>query len=97
MWRAFFLAIGICLLILGAEFLIVDNAVLAFPRRQQKSAQGNPFNLQPLQSNQVIREFRPPEWAPWTTLASGAVVTLYSLTLRRAPAGGGSDGGDDDG
>jgi hypothetical protein len=29
------------------------------------------------------REFVPPEWAPWSLLSAGAVVSLYSLTVAR--------------
>ncbi len=36
MWRALFSALGICLLILGGECLVVDNAVLALPRQRQR-------------------------------------------------------------
>jgi hypothetical protein len=31
----------------------------------------------------VTREFRPPEWAPWTLLSAGAVVMLYTVTVAR--------------
>ena len=80
MWRALFTAIAICLLILGAEFLIVDNAVLALPQR--KAAPTSPFEPPPPQGPKT-RQISPPEWAPWTLLSAGAVVLLYTITLSR--------------
>ena len=81
MWRALFSALGICLLILGGECLVVDNAVLALPRQRQ--AVSSPFNPQPRVQGVTTREFSPPEWAPWTLLSAGAVVMLYTFTVSR--------------
>jgi len=66
MWRSFFLAVGITLLIVGAEFLIVDSAMMV--------AEGGP------------KSFKPPEWAPWSLLSSGAIVILYSFTIPKRMA-----------
>ncbi len=81
MWRALFTAVGICLLILGGECLIVDNAVLAFPRGRQ--VETSPYGPQPPVQGVATREFSPPEWAPWTLLSAGAVVMLYTFTVTR--------------
>lgn len=70
MWRSFFLALGAYCCLLGLETLCVDRAVLK-PR---------------LQGNQIVaaaRDVDPPDWAPWSLLAAGTVVVLYSLTLTR--------------
>jgi hypothetical protein len=84
MWRAFFCAIGIVLLILGVECLLIDSAVLAagvvddpMPIRNSGLFGGN--NIQANQN----RIFRPAEWIPWSLLASGAVTLLYAVSLRR--------------
>jgi hypothetical protein len=86
MWRAFFCAIGIVLIIMGIECLLIDSAVLVagvfdepIPQIQQQS--GGLF-APPVQvgSDHV---FRPSEWFPWSLLASGAIVLLYSVSLRR--------------
>lgn len=85
MWRAFFTAVGIVLIVLGIECLIIDSAVLAAgvvddPMPVQ---QGTLFGGQPAAQNRV---FRPAEWIPWSLLASGAVVLIYSISLKRNPA-----------
>lgn len=79
MWRAFFLAIGTMLVILGVECLVIDSATLA-AEQQMAMPQGPAwFNPEPmLDPSRVIR---PPEWIPWSLLASGAIILLYAMTL----------------
>jgi hypothetical protein len=81
MWRAFFLALGIYACIFGAECMVVESYVMASessPPPQQTSL------FQPSTGPMVTkREWRPPEWAPWSLLSTGAIVILYSLTLNR--------------
>ena len=81
MWRAFFLAMGISLFILGAESLVVERAVL-MPKAQAASTQSiaAPATKPPA----VVK---PPEWVPWTFMSIGAVVVLYSFTIPRRVAG----------
>lgn len=86
MWRAFFSAIGIVLLILGVECLLIDSAVLAAgvvddPMPLQNAGL---FGAAPPQMA-ANRVFRPAEWIPWSLLASGAVVLIYAVSLRRGP------------
>jgi hypothetical protein len=85
MWRAFFAAIGAILLILGGECLVVEKAVLASaPEKVEAplSLFDDPYVSRP----SVNREVRPPEWAPWSLLSAGAVIMLYTFTLRRDAA-----------
>ncbi len=84
MWRAFFSAVGIVLVILGIECLLIDSAVLAAGVVDDPMAlqQNTMFGGQ-LASTQN-RIFRPAEWIPWSLLASGAVVLIYAISLRRA-------------
>ena len=81
MWRSFFLAIGLTLCILGGECLIVDKAFLKPPDRvvQPKSLYNKSWFFTPT----ARREFVPPEWAPWSLLSAGAVISLYALTVAR--------------
>ena len=74
MIRSFFLAIGMFALVLGAECLVLDRAVLA----PSKEAGIEGFTERMAVSQ---REITPPEWAPWSMLSAGAVVILYSFTL----------------
>ena len=78
MLRAFFLAMGISTCIYGAECLVVDRFVLA--GEVKPAAAAGSFNASPAKP---AREIKPPEWAPWSLLASGALVVLYSLAMRR--------------
>jgi hypothetical protein len=82
MWRAFFLAIGITLCILGGECLIIDKAVLARPAATEVA--NSDLAAPPATSG---GELEPPEWAPWSLLSAGAVVILYSFTIPRRVAG----------
>lgn len=94
MWRAFFMAVGVSLCILGAECLVVDEAVLGRPSAAAISSDlgyNSAFawddQLSNLASDGAGRVIRPPEWAPWSLLAAGAVVLLYSLVAgHRSPA-----------
>jgi hypothetical protein len=70
MWRSFFLAVGAYVCLLGLEALAINKAVLKPQTR----------------GGQVVapaRDVTPPEWAPWSLLAGGSIVVLYSLTLMR--------------
>jgi hypothetical protein len=74
MFRAFFLALGIYAFILGLECLVIDKAVLQPSRESAASALAQ-------QAAPAYREVTPAEWAPWSLLSAGAVVTLYSFTI----------------
>jgi len=76
MWRSVFLAIGVTFCILGLEGLAVDGAVLA------DSFLGNRAAAMDFSSMAAgTREIRTEEWMPWSFLATGAVIILYSITL----------------
>jgi hypothetical protein len=70
MWRSFFLAIGVSVCLLGVESLAVERA-------EVKSD---------LSRSAPTREVVPPDWAPWSLLAGGAVVVLYSFTIPKRNA-----------
>ncbi|MCA9237641.1 MAG: hypothetical protein KDA44_19345 [Planctomycetales bacterium] len=69
MWRSLFLALGVSSALLGAEALAVEKAVLKNPENAPATAS--------------VKEVNPPEWAPWSLMAGGAVVILYSFTIPR--------------
>jgi LPS sulfotransferase NodH len=83
MWRAFFSAIGIVLIILGLECLAIDSATFVAGAAEEASVQ-QPFGgmfaaATPPASDRV---FRPTEWFPWSLLAVGSITLLYSISLR---------------
>ncbi len=88
MWKALFLATGICLSVLGAECLVVERCYLKPKQARQADAAVAPSLMGPAAGTaQAGREVVPPEWAPWSLMAAGAVVILYSITLPKRIAG----------
>jgi hypothetical protein len=83
MWRALFLAVGFFVIILGVECLGVERVNLKV--RDDPPAPTSPFDIGPKEGAQ--RTLVPPPWAPWSLLASGAVMCLYSFTIPRRVAG----------
>lgn len=80
MLRAFFLATGICCLVLGLECLVVEKAEMA----------GEPVTSASSLARQAMptaREIEPPEWAPWSLMSVGAVVILYTFTIPKKMTG----------
>ncbi len=78
MWRGFFLAVGIFLLILGAECLGVEQVTLKL-HEAPPPAVGYPREKPPEKGPQ--KKITPPRWAPWSLMSCGAVVCLYSFTI----------------
>lgn len=76
MWRAFFMAIGTMLIILGVECLLIDSATLAAERPLPTNQAPAWFNPEPLFDPSRI--VRPPEWIAWSLLAGGIVTLLYA-------------------
>ena len=74
MWRSLFMALGAYTCLLGVEALAIDKAILKKPAEGQKPL---------VASGEIV----PPEWAPWSLMASGAVVVLYSFTIPRRAKG----------
>jgi len=74
MWRSLFLAIGICIVVLGLESMALDKVVMN-PKGQSAAAQ-TAANVAPR-----VKEIAPPDWAPWSLLSTGVVVILYTFTI----------------
>ncbi len=80
MWRALFIAIGIMLAIVGIECLLIDSATLS--SKAERSAERAAFfqqNAAPAVSSG--KTVSPPEYIPWSLMASGTIVILYAFTL----------------
>jgi hypothetical protein len=85
MWRSMFIALGIFLCLLGAEFLACDHLVLR--NSLQEPAAGNANSAVTMVSVSTPqpgprRIYVPKDWMPWTLLASGAIVLMYSVRPR---------------
>jgi hypothetical protein len=84
MWRAFFLAAGICFLLVGAQCLAVDRFV--FKSRLPPPPKDTFLSLASVTSEPELgphREVKTPDWAPYTLMSTGAIVCLYSFTIPR--------------
>ena len=69
MWRSLFLELGAYCCLLGVQALAIEKAVLKRPRGRDAEV-----------SQKVVV---PPDWAPWSLMAGGSVVVLYSFTIPR--------------
>ncbi|NQU21745.1 MAG: hypothetical protein HQ567_10715 [Candidatus Nealsonbacteria bacterium] len=83
MWRALFLAVGLYVMILGAECLAVENVKLKL--RDAPPPPQNAWETPPTEGPQKV--ITPPRWAPWSLMSTGAVVCLYSFTIPRRMQG----------
>jgi hypothetical protein len=73
-----FLAMGVYLVLLGAQCLVVQRFVL---RAQETVVQQS--GLLGGEKTEVTRkkELIPPPWAPWSLMSSGVVTCIYSFTV----------------
>lgn len=92
MFRAFALAVGISLAVLGAECLLIEKVVMAGSKSMAASTPASLELMQeqalPTPDERSLKEIAPPEWAPWVLLSVGSVIILYSFTIPRRVAGG---------
>jgi hypothetical protein len=79
MWRAFFLAIGIFLIILGIECLAVEKVYLKIHDEPPTSTNF----LEPSPKVGPAKQLTPQSWHPWSLLSIGVVICLYSFTIPR--------------
>lgn len=79
MWRALFMAVGISLIVLGAECLVVERAVIASPAAVNSFGPSDYGSADFAASTKIIE---PPDWAPWSLMSAGVIITLYATTLK---------------
>ena len=87
MWRAFFLAVGISMCIVGAECLAVERFEFATEKEVEDLGPAGPatlFGAPPPSLEPISNDIVPPEWAPWSLLSAGTVIILYALTINKA-------------
>ncbi|HLA85425.1 MAG TPA: hypothetical protein VJL29_11580 [Thermoguttaceae bacterium] len=82
MWRAFFLAVGITLCIVGTECLGLERVVLKLRDDPPKVAAGF-FDSTPAATTGPRKTIVVRPHTPWSLLALGAVVILYAFDLPR--------------
>jgi hypothetical protein len=80
MWRSFFLAIGVYLVLLGGQCLAVDKFVLNIHEKvQAKPGVAKTAATAVGPAKTIV----PADWVPWSLMSTGAVICLYSFTLPR--------------
>lgn len=86
MWRAFFLAAGGILIVMGIEALVLDHAVLAEDSRLVQKVTATEPVLDDwgvaVEQPATEKTIRPPEWAPWSMLSSGIVILFYAAASK---------------
>jgi hypothetical protein len=83
LYRAFFCALGLVMIIVGLECLAIESALFSPGIFEDTAAatQQNPWlNSQPPMPQGKI--FRPKDWFPWSLLAVGSIVAIYSQAVR---------------
>ena len=86
MWRAFLLAIGFYVMLVGIQSLGVETITL----RIHDNAPQEGFQLFASDEPKLgpLRQIALPPWAPWSLLSTGAVMCLYSFTISQRFGGG---------
>jgi hypothetical protein len=86
LWRSFWMAIGIGLVLLGLQFLVIERATWAKPSESKTiSSQGSSDGLLAYledEANANPNDFQPDDWVPWAMLTGGAVIIIYSWTIQ---------------
>jgi hypothetical protein len=83
LYRAFFCAIGLVMIIVGLECLVIDSALFSpgiFEDTKLAVQENQWFNSQPPMPQGNV--FRPKDWFPWSLLAIGSIVAIYSQAVR---------------
>ncbi len=71
------------LIIVGVECFLIDSATLTSKQPEPVPVSNGWFQAEPPVPASRKRVLRPPEWIPWSLIASGSIVVLYAMTLPR--------------
>ena len=85
MWRAMFLSIGVFAILFGVQCLGVQQ--FTFKAREEPPATSD-YLIDTAPALGPQKKFNPPPWFPWSMMAGGAVICLYSFTIPKRVAGG---------
>jgi hypothetical protein len=79
--RAFFLGTGVYVALFGATLFLIDKITLAAHPSSTSAAILTWVTTDAAGQGRVVN---PPEWAPYTLVAVGAVTILYAIALPKA-------------
>ncbi len=96
MWRALSLAIGLSLIVLGLQSLFVEQILVKdiqlgvwgshatgeYPNALFQNANYSPYsNVANQPQAPRYRLFKTRDWMPWSLLAAGAIIVIYTFSL----------------
>ena len=83
------MALGINLIIIGAQCLVVEQVVLT-SKQDSTTTVANVDNIYtPVSHTRQTtvsapkKTFRPKDWMPWSLLAAGTIIVIYTYSLPR--------------
>ena len=79
--RAFFLGTGVYVALFGATLFLIDRITLVAHSTSTSSAFLTWLTTDGSGNGRIVN---PPEWAPYTLVAVGAVTVLYAIALPKA-------------
>ena len=102
MFRSLIFAIGIFLLIFGAQTLLVDKWIMSYELPASPTAnnnsnyynnpyrtasfnrlRGNQFGPNSRIANTIKPVYQTQDWMPWSLLAGGTIIVLYTYSTGR--------------
>jgi hypothetical protein len=94
MWRSIFLAGGIYLVIIGLECFVLEQVELRRGGRPlAPGVTSSPYQTigftSAIPAAGTGRTYRPKEWMPWSLLAAGTIIILYTSSRAPRPEPGG--------
>ena len=91
MWKAMSLAIGVTLILVGVELFFVEELEVRKLRQtaaQSQNADGGLFQnasfsniVNAREDSAPTRLIRPQDWMPWSLLAVGSIIVIYTFTI----------------
>ena len=96
-WRALFLALGITMIFIGSQLFFVEQVEVRRLRPNQTANTANnpgynsPFQQASFQQPETVSPtitISRKEWMPWSLLAVGSIVVIYTFTIPGRGSGG---------
>ena len=90
MWRALFSAVGILLIVLGVECFLFDKVEVKNLRSLKPQATAPTTHFQSasysgLAANSQTVTYDPADWIPWSLLATGTIIMIYTQSFSNRP------------
>ena len=94
-WRALFLALGITMIVLGVQMFFVEQVEVKRLRPARANATAGQYNAPYQQASYQQPQPQTPtvlitrkDWMPWSLLAVGSIIVIYTFTIPGRGGGG---------